>query len=60
MKVNHNTKTCPFIGKLCLGENCAIFSQQFGRCAIEILAFNMFKTSNTLKSTTDNYYDIDY
>lgn len=60
MRANNLIKTCPFIGNLCLRENCAIFCQQSGQCAVEILAFKMCKTSDAFNSTTANYYDLDY
>lgn len=56
MKIYNRIKTCPFFGKLCLGESCAVFCQQFGRCAVEVLALKTIKSSDVKMETSATYY----
>ncbi|NTV12350.1 MAG: hypothetical protein HGA96_00205 [Desulfobulbaceae bacterium] len=38
-------KQCPFRDDRCLGAECMIFHEQFGRCHIELLTTNLYKVS---------------
>ena len=47
-------KHCPFIDNKCLGSDCMIYHDQFGRCQIELLTFNLFRLTSALQNMDDN------
>ena len=52
---NKVVKTCPFLDRPCLGEGCGIYYQQFTKCSIEIMPYNIFKLVEAMKlSDPDN------
>lgn len=46
-------KNCPFNEDKCLGPGCMIFHEQFSKCYIEVLTFNLFKLSSALQNMDD-------
>jgi hypothetical protein len=51
---------CPFIDKPCVGESCAVFCQQFGRCAVKMMALKMFPKDVKIEPPEINYKDYDF
>ena len=49
MRNNKVVKTCPFLDRPCLGESCGVYYSQFGKCTVEILAYNIFKLADAMK-----------
>jgi len=42
-KKNKNTKKiCPFLDGECLGAGCMLYHEEFGRCLIDLLIFNIY------------------
>ena len=54
-KINSNQppKTCPFIDGKCIGTECAIYHEQFGKCNIEVLTYNLWLVGDRMKP--DNF-----
>lgn len=46
---NNKIKFCPFLDKQCIQEDCAIYHEQFGKCSIEILTYNLWLVGDRLK-----------
>lgn len=49
MRNNKAVKTCPFLDRPCLGEGCGIYYQQFSKCSVELLPYNIFKLADAMK-----------
>ncbi|MEA2095705.1 MAG: hypothetical protein U9P73_03280 [Candidatus Cloacimonadota bacterium] len=41
-KKSTDLKMCPFFDQMCKGSDCMIFHEQFERCGIELLTWNLF------------------
>jgi len=54
VKPTPELKNCPFNEDKCLGPGCMIFHEQFGRCQIELLTFNLFRLTSALQNMDDN------
>ena len=53
-KKNKNSdglKMCPFFDETCKGSDCMLFHEQFERCVIELLTWNVF----ALKEAMNNH-----
>ncbi len=47
-------KKCPFFKEDCLKSNCKLYHEEFDRCEINLLTYNMFKMIKELKSQRDH------
>ena len=43
-------KICPFHQQDCIAESCALFNSRFQRCDIGLLAFNLYRFADSIKS----------
>jgi hypothetical protein len=50
MKHFEENKQCPFFQKNCLKEKCKLYHEQFDRCEIGLLSYNLFKLKEVLES----------
>jgi hypothetical protein len=50
---NNKVKFCPFLDKQCIQADCAIYHEQFAKCQVDILTYNVWLLSNNLKSETN-------
>jgi len=49
-KRNENkVKHCPLLDKQCIQEECAIYHDQFKKCEINILTYNLWLVGDRLK-----------
>lgn len=48
-KKSLDLKMCPFLDERCVGAKCMIFNEQFERCEIGLLAYNLFVLSKSIK-----------
>jgi len=53
VKPTPELKNCPFTEGKCQGVACMLFHEQFGRCQIELLTFNLFKLTSALQNVDD-------
>lgn len=51
MNRDSENKKCPFFEKDCLKNGCKLYHESFDRCEISLIAYNMFKLANELKSS---------
>ena len=50
MRNNKNKiKTCPLLDKPCLKNDCEFYHQDFDRCFIDLLAYNLYGLTAQLK-----------
>jgi hypothetical protein len=50
---NNNKKSCPFLDKTCVGNECAIFNEKFERCEVGLLTYNLYLVQERLKQWLD-------
>jgi len=50
MKHSEENKQCPFFQKKCLKKKCDLYHEDFKRCEIGLLAYNLFKLREVLES----------
>jgi hypothetical protein len=50
--VKNGTKQiiCPFLRQDCIVDSCALFNSRFQRCDIGLLAFNLYRFADSIKS----------
>ena len=53
-KTNRNNKYCPFLDKPCLGKECNIYHGRFDRCALGLMADNLYFLTKALNDFRDN------
>jgi hypothetical protein len=46
---NNKVKFCPLLDKQCIQEECAIYHEQFKKCEINILTYNLWLVGDRLK-----------
>lgn len=46
-------KKCPFFKEDCLKSNCKLYHEDFDRCQISLLTYNVFKMIKELKPQRD-------
>lgn len=50
-KKNSTTKKmCPFFDEMCKGDGCMIYHEQFEKCGLDLMNFNMFALKEALKN----------
>lgn len=47
---NNKKKMCPFLGEMCMGVGCMIFHEQFERCGVDLMNFNLHALKEALKN----------
>ena len=50
---NNKAKICPFLDRGCLKADCMIYHEEFDRCMIDLLAFNLFSLAAGIKRLID-------
>ncbi len=53
-KKNQKIKTCPFLDQTCLKNECGIYNENFERCEIGLLIYNIYQLSTVLKQQLQN------
>jgi hypothetical protein len=54
MKPNKDpNKKCPFFQEACLQDSCKLYHEEFDRCEISLITFNMYKLAQQFKSIKD-------
>jgi hypothetical protein len=46
-------KTCPFLDRACLKTECSIYQENFDRCAIDLLPYNIYRNTEALLGKSD-------
>ena len=49
MHKKKDIKLCPFLGRDCEGEACALYNELIGRCEWGLMTYNLWHLSNSLK-----------
>lgn len=47
-KNNNKNGLCPFLQEECVKGECMVYHNDFDKCQIELLGYNMFKLSNAI------------
>ncbi len=53
-KKNQKIKTCPFLDQTCVKNECGIYNENFERCEIGLLIYNIYQLSTVLKQQLQN------
>ena len=51
---NKKVKFCPFLDKKCIQGECAIYHDQFEKCNVEVLTYNLYLVGDRLKPEAIN------
>lgn len=46
---NEKIKTCPFLSKTCVTNECAIYNEKFDRCGWGLMTYNLYLLHESLK-----------
>jgi hypothetical protein len=50
LKTNNKKKACPFLdGEDCLKSGCMMYHEEFARCMIDLLTYNLFSLTAEIK-----------
>ena len=52
-KKKNKTKICPFLDRACLKSDCMIYHEEFDRCMIDLLMYNLFSLTAGVKKLID-------
>jgi hypothetical protein len=44
-------KECPFFNKDCLLNQCKLYHEEFDRCELSLISYNMYKLAHELNKT---------
>jgi len=50
MKRKNGNKTCPLLDRKCLKEECEIYHDDFKRCSINLLTYNLYTLQTVFKN----------
>ena len=53
-KKNNNLKWCPFIDERCKAAECMVYHEQFERCGVDLLSWNLFALKETINNLNLN------
>ena len=49
-KKSSDLKMCPFFDEMCKGSDCMIFHEQFEKCDIDLLVWNLFALKEAMNN----------
>lgn len=50
---NNSKKSCPFLDKICVGNECSIFNEKFERCEWGLMTYNLYLVQERLRQWLD-------
>jgi len=53
MNRKENVKICPFLKQPCVRTNCGIYHENFKRCQIDLIVYNLYGLSQALLAYKD-------
>lgn len=49
-KNSSDLKMCPFFDEMCKGSDCMLYHEQFERCELALMNYNIFKLAEALNN----------